>query len=326
GRGPAGGRGEARGHDGRARGIGVLRVARGLRHEGARQARAQGGVGHQLGECLAIARDQRGEEARGRALQVAMPAVEDLAAHEGERAARIGAIAILLLRLYVAAWLPAGITKRAAQHDAVHGDFQVRDPHASGEARAARPLGRARPVPHAPEPEAELPALRPRLAGPGEEELDAGASRARPSIDLGHTAVGPGLEERDLAVAPAVETDGVPYPFGRETKTAEEQAVAECLYAQRGAAPRIAEGIQPLPDELGGGIRAARAEAVEALAVEDAVDPPLHRRVEGRSRVFYDGETGLGELAEALEPVGGGRSPGRARPGEDEQRPQPYQK
>src|SRR5215475_678225 len=125
-----------------------------------------------------------------------------------------------------------------------------------------------------------------------------GAPRAPPPIDLGHTAVGPGLEERGLTVAPAVETDGAPYSFGRETEPTEEQAVAERLYPQRGAAPRIAEGIEPLPNEFRRGIRAARAEAVEDLAVEDAVELPLHRRVEGRPRVFHDGVTGLSELAE----------------------------
>src|SRR5262249_12918502 len=124
------------------------------------------------------------------------------------------------------AGLPAGKTALGARQDAVRGDAQVRDPQALGVAVAASPHGHELPVPHAPELEAERPALRPRLARPGEEELDAGASRARPPINLGHTAVGPGLEERCLAAAPPVETDGAAYPVASAPEAAEEQPSA----------------------------------------------------------------------------------------------------
>src|SRR5262249_61485454 len=109
----------------------------------------------------------------------------------------------------------AGKREHTARPHAARGAFKVGTPQALGVAVEAPPQGRESTIPHAPELEAERPAPRPRLAGPGEEELDARAPRARPSIDLGHTVVGPRLEERGLAVAPAVESHPAPPPFRR---------------------------------------------------------------------------------------------------------------
>src|SRR5262249_11567423 len=159
-----------------------------------------------------------------------------------------------------------GIAKLAAQHDAIGGDVEMGDPETFGIVVGAPPHRRETTPAHAPQLEAKRPALRPRLAPPGEEELDSTPPRG-PPLELGHAAVAPGLEEGSFAAARPVETDGAAHALRGETESPQEETVAEGLDAQRCAAPRVAEGVEALADEFRGGVRAAGAEAIEDLAV-----------------------------------------------------------
>src|SRR5438093_1486274 len=152
------------------------------------------------------------------------------------------------------------------------------------------------------------------------EKLDPSSFGIAPSVRLGHAALVPRSEQGGLPARGAIETNRAAHAFCREAESSEQQPVPERLDAQRRASPRVAEGVEALPDELGRGVGPPGAQAVEDLAVEDGVDLSLHRRIEGGSRILDHGQARQRDLPETLEPVSGGGGPGRSAQANEKER------
>ena len=166
----------------------------------------------------------------------------------------------------------------------------------------------------------QIDAQRPRAASggralPGGEELRLPCPRergdARPALAIERR------QQRRLVPQRAIHAHAVAPARLGEAEGADEEP-AEPREPNLRAAPGLAERVEPILQELGGGEDAAGGQAVDDLVVEQRVDVAVRLgRIVGLGEVA-EGEAGGGQLPEALEAVGCAPRPRarrRERPG-----------
>ena len=216
------------------------------------------------------------EHAPDRGLQLAVPAVDDTAAHQDQiLAPRVRAIEIDQLGLALTARLPARVGRLVADGHlvALHGESERL--HAVREQRR-----RAPPSLHAvgaaatPQLDLERPPTGSRRGPePGHQKLRRAVARGRPAMELRDAVVGDRREPRDVPIAAAPV-----YPHGATRRRAGQRehpdgerscpgARAEAVHAEARAAPGRHEGVEPLLDERGRGEGLPGPEVLDDLVV-----------------------------------------------------------